>query len=317
MTDFWAQLDSTARRIKVSGIQKMDLKDTRFAVKSLDSRDKRHRKVTYRAFLREVLERTKSPGAVLCCAVAFKQSGVSKLKKEGRETLLNRMKPNIQIFKDLDSIATENGIRCPTHLELEPTRANTNRNPPVSVDQSEGEIDIRNFENASLEGIQELFAAGFCRAIRRDRTRDGVKAAVTTSFPRWPGEVPCLMSVAILESEVSRLAWDLFNAEVELINQTRCIGLNDGIKLAIPGSEAILKGVWDEAILNVFGRTIQSAIDASPIRSIERNNGISRTECVSMNLLSDGAIVNLNIGLEKGFEFRQKLYFEEHNSHLF
>jgi hypothetical protein len=123
MTDSWAQLDSTARRIKVSGIQKMDLKDTRFAVKSLDSRDKRHRKVTYRAFLREVLERTKSPGAVLCCAVAFKQSGVSKLKKEGRETLLNRMKPNIQIFKDLDSIGTENGIRCPTHLELEPTRA--------------------------------------------------------------------------------------------------------------------------------------------------------------------------------------------------
>jgi hypothetical protein len=60
MTDPWAQLESTARRIEVSGIQEMDLKDVRFAVKSLDSRDKRHGKVAYRAFLREVLEKTQT-----------------------------------------------------------------------------------------------------------------------------------------------------------------------------------------------------------------------------------------------------------------
>lgn len=78
--------------------------------------------------------------------------------------------------------------------------------------------------------------------------------------------------------------------------------LKEGITVIIPYSKATLKGVLDEAIIEVFGTTIQGAITGSPIRRRQLEEGKRLTECVSMILTKNGAIVNLSLGLEGGLQ---------------
>jgi hypothetical protein len=171
-----------------------------------------------------------------------------------------------------------------------------------------GAQEQRVIENASLQGIAKVFDEYMCDAIRRVTVQSDLKAAVTTVLPVWGGPVDCLMSLDICEREVEQLAMDLFNAKVKWVEQVLHVVLKEGITLIIPHSEATLKGVLDEAIVKVFGPEIHDAITESPVRRRELEEGKRVTECVSMILTKNGAIINLSLGLEGGLQIQNKLY---------
>ncbi|KAH8591189.1 hypothetical protein B0O99DRAFT_274866 [Bisporella sp. PMI_857] len=166
----------------------------------------------------------------------------------------------------------------------------------------------RVFENASLQGIVKVFDEYMCDAIRRVTVENDLKAAVTMVFPVWGGPVDCLMSLDICEQDVEQLAMDLFNAKVKWVEQVLHVVLNEGITLIISNSEATLKGVPDVAIIKVFGPEIHDAIAECPVRGRELAEGKSVTECVSVILTKNGAIINLSLGLERGLQIQNKLY---------
>jgi hypothetical protein len=100
----------------------------------------------------------------------------------------------------------------------------------------------------------------------------------------------------------------LFNAKVKWVEQVLHVVLEDGITMVIPHSEATLKGVLDEAIIKVFGPEIHDAITESPIRRTELEAKKCKTECVSMILTKNGAIISLSLGLKGGLQIQNKLY---------
>lgn len=171
-----------------------------------------------------------------------------------------------------------------------------------------GSPEQRVWENASLDGISRVFNTHLCEKIRRVTVNGELKAAVTTTFPTWAGPVDCLISLEVSESSVEWLAMALFNVEVKLINQVRHFTMDGGFSLVIPNSEATMKGVPDEAIADVFGLEILTAITESPIRIREAESGMRVTECVSMIMIKDGAIINLALNLYRGARIQERLY---------
>jgi len=162
-------------------------------------------------------------------------------------------------------------------------------------------------EKASLQGMAAVFDEYMCSAIRRDTVQSGAitssMAAVTMDFPRW-GLVDCLMSLEVHQSKVGYLAMALFKVRVESEGQVRYVSLKEGVRLT-PNPEITLKGVLDKAIIDVFGSEIYGAITACCMRKKELGEGNSATECISMILtsnLSEGAIINLSLGLEEGIQ---------------
>jgi hypothetical protein len=145
-------------------------------------------------------------------------------------------------------------------------------------------------------------------AIRRRTVQGGLKAAVTMAFPLLAGPVDCLMSLDVCEKDVEQLAMTLFGAEVIWVEQVLHVVLASGFTMIIPNSEATLKGVPDETIFEVFGPDIHNAIAATPVRRRELKEGKRVTECMSMILTRNGAIINLFLGLEGGVEIQHKLY---------
>lgn len=168
-------------------------------------------------------------------------------------------------------------------------------------------------EKASLQGMADVFDEYMCGAIRRDTVQSGgttyLKAAATMDFP-FPGLIDCLMSLAIYQSKVEYLAMALFKVHVESVGQVRYIVLKEGVRL-IPNPEITLKGALDEAIIRIFGPEIHGAIAASRMRKKELEEGNRVSECVSMILTSnssEGAIIDLSLGLGEGVQIREKLY---------
>lgn len=167
-------------------------------------------------------------------------------------------------------------------------------------------------EKASLRGIAEVFDNYICDAISKVTIQNNekpCKAAVTMNFPPR-GLVDCLMSLDVHQSKVGYLAMALFKVRVESVGQVRYVGLKDGVRLT-PNPEITLKGVMDEAIIDVFGSEIHGAITTCRMREKEVEEGNNVTECVSMILTSkpsDGAIINLSLGLKCGFQIQNKLY---------
>lgn len=168
------------------------------------------------------------------------------------------------------------------------------------------------FEHASLLGTGTIFNKYLCDVIRKVCIRVGTssvwKAAVTTVFPIWGGPVDCLLSLDICEWGVEYLMKTLFNAKVRSTEQGRHIVLREGTTLIVPKSETILKGVNESAIIEVFGSEIHKGIIEGPVRKREFQEGKEMTECVSMILTRQGAIINLSLGLERGLEIKGKLY---------
>jgi hypothetical protein len=190
-------------------------------------------------------------------------------------------------------------VTPPKETQSEPTAV-----PEISSNHPNftGAQEQRVIENASLQGIAKVFDEYMCDAIRRVTVQSDLKAAVTTVLPVWGGPVDCLMSLDVCEREVEQLVMDLFNAKVKWVEQVLHVVLKEGITLIIPHSEATLKGVLDEAIVKVFGPEIHDAITESPVRRRELEEGKRVTECVSMILTKNGAIINLSLGLEGGLK---------------
>lgn len=167
-------------------------------------------------------------------------------------------------------------------------------------------------ENASLEGIVSIFGEYICNIIRRvtvqTKNMAVCKGSVTAVISPWDGPVDCLLSLEVCEWSVEYLAMALFNAKVAWVEQAKHIGFSDGTTLVIPHPEATLRGARDEAITTVFGLQIHNAINDSSIRRRELQEGKQVTECVSMILMENGAIINLSLGLDRGLEIIKKLY---------
>jgi hypothetical protein len=159
-------------------------------------------------------------------------------------------------------------------------------------------------ENASLRGIAQIFDGYMCHAIRRVSIEGDSKAAITMVFPGWGGPVDCLMSLDIREWDIAQLAMDLFNAELKWVGHVLHVVLENGMTLTTETSEITLKGVEDKAIDKVFGREIHDAINECSIRKRETKRA---TECVSMILTKNGAIINLSLGIRGGLQIQNKL----------
>lgn len=262
--------------------------------------------------------RDAGPGAVLLCAVGLGQVRITDLKDDQRDSLRNQIDP-----KAISPTVNEFAIRCglvgSVH-ELRSLSSTVVASQDDSVDQTlncrttdllSNHPDLTAQEQrvigyAALHGITNVFDEYLCGAIRR--VEGDMKAAVTMTFPLWGGLVHCLMSLDICESNVEQLAMALFGAQVKWVDQVLHVVLNEGIMLIIPNSEATLKGVQDDAIIRIFGPNTYGAINESPVRKRESAEGKRVTECVSMILTKDGAIINLSLGLEEGFQLYHKLY---------
>jgi hypothetical protein len=170
------------------------------------------------------------------------------------------------------------------------------------------------FEHASLRGTGIIFKYNkyLCDVIRKVSIQVGTssvwKAAVTTVFPIWGGPVDCLLSLDICEWGVEYLMKTLFNAKVRSTEQGWHIVLREGTTLVVPKAETILKGVHESTIIEVFGSEIHKGIVEGPVRKRESQEGKEMTECVSMILTRQGAIINLSLSLESGLEIKSKLY---------
>lgn len=180
------------------------------------------------------------------------------------------------------------------------------RTPDVSSEIHTPEQRV--FENPPIQGISKIFDSSMCGSIRLRSFEDGLKAAVTMIFPVLVGPVNCLMSLDIRERDVDRLAMILFGAEVKWVEQVLHVVHASGFTMIVPNAEATLKGVADKTIIDVFGADIHDAINATPIRRRELKEGKHVTECVSMIITRNGAIISLCLGLEGGVEIQNKLY---------
>ncbi|KAJ6436190.1 glucose receptor git3 protein [Purpureocillium lavendulum] len=163
---------------------------------------------------------------------------------------------------------------------------------------------------ASIAGAAAVFQKEICDAIEKVAIQCGepeLRASITIEFPKW-GVVDCLLSMHICNWAVKYFAKKLFGAEVVWLDSSRHITLEGGITIIVPGTEFTMKGTKEDAILEVFGSEALNAIKESPVRSQELRQGSSITECVSMILIGEGAVINLALGLEMGMHIWKKLY---------
>jgi hypothetical protein len=89
-------------------------------------------------------------------------------------------------------------------------------------------------------------------------------AVVIMEFPAFV-LVDCVMMLEICESEVECLVKDLFGITVQSVGGVRYLLFGNSVRLISNTSkpETILKGVSDEAIIQVFGLEIYRAIKVS------------------------------------------------------
>lgn len=162
---------------------------------------------------------------------------------------------------------------------------------------------------ASMAGATAVFGERICDTFANVTTQRGdkdMRASITMEFPEW-GIVDCLLSMHICKSAVSPLAKELFGAEVAWLDDSIHATLQEGLTIIVPGTELTLKGTEEAIILDIFGPEPLNAIKATPIRGEEVRQGKSKTECVSMILTGDGAVINLALGLEGGMQIQKKL----------
>jgi hypothetical protein len=210
----------------------------------------------------------------------------------------------------LNNIGSSVGLTTETSTGIYQHQEEASRKLPRTPDVSP-EIhtpEQRVFEYPPLQGISKIFDSSMCGSIRLRSFEDGLKAAVTMIFPVVVGPVNCLMSLDIRERDVDRLAMILFGAEIKWVEQVLHVVLASGFTMIVPNAEATLKGVSDKTIIDVFGAEIHDAINATPIRRRELKERKHVTECVSMIITRNGAIISLCLGLEGGVEIQNKLY---------
>lgn len=159
----------------------------------------------------------------------------------------------------------------------------------------------------SIKRIACVYPQYLCGAIRKT----GSTAAVTMVFPSYfpGGKVACLMSLAIVANKVQHIAMELFGTHLETEDGFRYIIQENGGRL-FP-QEVVLQGAQDRAIAKLLGPETSYAIAVSPVRKEEVRQEIHATRCVTLQITSnchEDAILSLNLGLEEGFQLKEKLY---------
>ncbi|KAI7970694.1 hypothetical protein EIK77_000849 [Talaromyces pinophilus] len=291
VNEAWSKLNKLATDLNILGVldgnQRKLAENARNAFITVPT-ERRGR--IYKLFLHEVL-RASSAGAVLVCAIGLGKNRIADdLSPDDCTSLLPLIKESDALnHSTVTSLAI--GGRNVTEV-------------PASSSTTLNEF----WENASLEGISRVFKQRLCDEIRRVNVQGELKAAVTTAFPTWAGPIDCLISLEVSKSSVDWLALALFGVQVKLIDGIQHFITKSGFSLVVPHTEATMKGAPDEAIDDVFGLEILTAIAENPIRKRELEMGMLVTECVSMILVENGAIINLALNLHRGAKIQEKLY---------
>lgn len=301
----WQRITSVAKELKFQD----KLTDTQsrcvtYAVQVLKSKKSSERLRKYQRFLDSVLQiKTEY---FLLSAIAFSQNLVYRTQATILEELLSTIEANKEntafIRPDIRSFATKSNVPGAAQLE--------GGTLPLFHEGALNHIQSEVFANASLDGVRKVLGECTCDAIRRTTVGSDLKAAVTMTFPIWGMPVQCLMSLDVCEQDVERLAKTLFNAKVQWVDRVLHVLMAGAFTFTIPNNppEIALKGVRDEAIIQMFGPEIHSAIAEGPIREKELMEGKHITECVSMILFKNGGIINIVLGLEGGLQIQRKLY---------
>ncbi|KAB8253553.1 hypothetical protein BDV32DRAFT_133951 [Aspergillus pseudonomiae] len=307
----WKKIERVGKAL----ISKNDLrhpKDKRavdLSVASLSRTPASSKEERFQGFLNDMRPRCRpnSATAVLLCSTALGKDNMTDMNKDHRKAFFDKLEYERE-GPLLNSVVLK---RIAESHQIPNMKGETDQ-PPLPIHDSHSNIHGATFEHASIEGIARVFNDDLCSVISKVSSEvDGErkwKAAVTTAFPLWGGLVNCLMSLDIHMVGVDYLAMALFNARITPAEQLRYISFGDGPTLVVPNSESTMKGVTEEAIMKVFGAEILDAIRGSSVRRKELREGKQLTECVSMIVTSQGAIINLSLDLNRGFEISRKLY---------
>jgi len=170
--------------------------------------------------------------------------------------------------------------------------------------------DQQILSNPTAKLLATIFPQYICGAIRKYNE----KAAATMVFPSQlsEGKIECLLSLSILPNKVQYLAMKLFGVNLEIDGMSRYIVQDNGAKLLV--GEVVLQAAEGEAaITELLGPEISAGIEMSPLRKEEVRQGLLLTNCIMLrvtgNSLEDG-ILNLNLGLEEGFNLKCAFFKE-------
>ncbi|GKZ63470.1 hypothetical protein AnigIFM49718_011878 [Aspergillus niger] len=278
------------------------------AIKSLHEESSSKNERRFREFLDAVRNRCSQHDAtaLLIVSVAIGKDKIIGMNNFHRDALLDRLE-----FEQSGPVLSSPILREIAKTCGIPTVRKNGNQPTLPILSSHSDSHGTTYEHAVLEGITTVFSKDLCKIISQVPTQvkgeTSWRAAVTTAFPLY-GDVNCLMSLDICSSGIDYLALELFNAKINTTKSLRYIVIDDGPTLIVPISESTIKGVKEEAIAKVFGVEIHGAIRNSPVRRMELEQGKELTECVSMIMMEQGAIVNLSLDLDRGIELSRKLY---------
>lgn len=162
--------------------------------------------------------------------------------------------------------------------------------------------------NPKAKLLATKFPQYFCGAVRKC----GDTAVVTMAFPSQlsNSKIDCLLSLSILPNKIQHFAKELFGINVETEGDFRYIIQNNGGRTLL--IEVVLLGAQDKAaIMALLGSEASDGIGMSPQRKEEVRQGLLATDCVTLRITGnthDDGILNLNLGIEKGFELRDALF---------
>jgi hypothetical protein len=160
-----------------------------------------------------------------------------------------------------------------------------------------------------------LLATKFPQYLCSAVTKYGDTAVVTMAFPSQlsSSRIACLLSLSILPNKVQHFAKELYRINLESDGDFRSIVQDNGVRI-IPNGDLVLQGVQDKAaMLALLGSEASDGIEKSPQREEEVRQGIIATSCVTLRITGrsrEVGILNLNLGLEKGFQWRDELFKE-------
>lgn len=166
--------------------------------------------------------------------------------------------------------------------------------------------------SASLDQLELVLPnAEFTRLIREVSRNEDQSVATTMTTPYWSdsaAKLYCMLSFCIHGEAISSLAYKIFGVNVERTDAGLRLSFPHGIVSVTEYPDITLKGVSDQDVERIFGSKMRKAIDECPIREMEIIAGRRMTECVSMTLAKEGAMINLALGLETGLTIFRQLF---------
>ncbi|KAK4081911.1 hypothetical protein Purlil1_11503 [Purpureocillium lilacinum] len=304
--------------------------------------DLTYRQTKYRAFLYQV-HNVAGRVALLLCTIAFGLKRMDGMKTSERQHFIQTL-PSKLHSRPLDSKVLHNlaGITelLPGDTQNADEPASASDLPSASLAENDGtarqqtngdawplikdSIQTQAYtipteqhcankqegalQYASVAGAVAVFRRSICDSIEIAPTRRqeaDQRVCITMDFPPW-GVIDCLLSMQIRKSSVTPLANALFGVKrVEWHGNTIRVIQETGPRIV--GTEITLKGAEEGIVLEVFGLEPLNAIKATTLRAQEVREGEAKTECVSMILTSEGAVISLALGLVMATKIARKL----------